>query len=156
MEIPPINQRVNELIKEYAMENVSRFAREIGVFPQVLSRLFKPDPRSGQYPTPSMTIVNSIVNKFGDINREWLITGEGEKKKNVDIAKTENNSSLQMEMARMKWAIEQLRETIDKIEKERNEAIREAVKWQTIVEQQQLISKEGQSSDQLPAHRKTG
>ncbi|WP_433895172.1 hypothetical protein [Sphingobacterium mizutaii] len=58
---------------------VGDFANKLTGIPyQVISRLYKPDPRSGKYPTPSTDLILEIINKFMSYNPTWLLTGDGE------------------------------------------------------------------------------
>lgn len=90
MELPGINRRIKELINEETFGKVRPFAELIGFQqPQKLNRLFKPDSRNGEYPIPSTDIILAIVDKFSDLNIEWLLKGKGKPKKEVVKISTE-------------------------------------------------------------------
>jgi|SRR5690606_29212491 len=75
----PISQRIKHIIEKEANGKVIEFAKKLDGIPyQVISRLFKQDPRSGKYPTPSTDLILEIVNKFILYNPTWLLTGDGE------------------------------------------------------------------------------
>lgn len=85
IELPPINQRIKDLIEEEANGNKTAFAKMLGYSSsQKINRLFIVDERNNKYPKPSSTIISDISNRF-DINSNWLITGEGNKK-NIEEA----------------------------------------------------------------------
>lgn len=80
--LPPINQRIKDLINELSNGNVSAFCTILGYSSaQKVNRLFKIDPRTGKYPTPSSTIIADISNTF-HTHTEWIIKGTGMQKKN--------------------------------------------------------------------------
>lgn len=84
MESLPIeNQRVKNVIDFTTKGNVLQFSKEIGISQPRINRLFSIDTRSGKYPLVSFEIVQAIINKFVNINAEWLLTGEGEMLKNA-------------------------------------------------------------------------
>ena len=88
MESLPIeNQRVKNVIDFTTKGNVLQFSKEIGISQPRINRLFSIDTRSGKYPLVSFEIVQAIINKFVNINAEWLLTGEGE------MLKSENTST---------------------------------------------------------------
>jgi len=78
MELPIENQRVKNVIDHFCKGNVSRFSKEIKISQPRVNRLFTIDTRSGKYPLVSFEIIQSIINKFVDIDPEWLIVGKGE------------------------------------------------------------------------------
>jgi hypothetical protein bfra3_16308 len=87
MESLPIeNQRVKNVIDFTTKGNVLQFSKEIGISQPRINRLFSIDTRSGKYPLVSFEIVQAIINKFVNINAEWLLTGEGE------MLKSDNNT----------------------------------------------------------------
>ena len=77
MDFPPENARVKQIIDFYCKGNVNKFSREINISQPRISRLFSIDPRNNRYPLVSFEIVQSIINKFININSEWLLTGKG-------------------------------------------------------------------------------
>lgn len=84
LELPPINQRIKNIINEEANGNKTAFAKMMGYSSsQKINRLFIIDERNNKYPTPSATILSDISNRF-DVDLSWLITGEGNKKKVVE------------------------------------------------------------------------
>ena len=76
--MPPINERVRELIDRYSRKSVTDFARRIGRDYLTIARLFKTDKRNGKYPEPSSGILIAILNMFNEVNPDWLILGNGE------------------------------------------------------------------------------
>ncbi|UCA61694.1 peptidase S24 [Chryseobacterium rhizoplanae] len=78
MLLPIENQRIKDLINYFCDGNELQFSREIGISQPRINRLFSTDPRSGKYPIVSFEIIQSIINKFIDVNSEWLIIGKGE------------------------------------------------------------------------------
>jgi hypothetical protein len=75
MSVPPINQRIKELIEIYARGSVRKFSQDIGVSSQLLNRVFNIDKRNGKHPKPSKLIISAIENKFVTLNPEWLLNG---------------------------------------------------------------------------------
>lgn len=79
MELPEINQRIKKLINAKAGGSERKFAELCGLgSSQKLNRIFHPDKRSGNYPSPSIDIVINIANKFA-IDLNWLLGIENEK-----------------------------------------------------------------------------
>lgn len=74
--LPPVNQRIRELIDSKYHGSVRAFCVDIGFKDsQKVNRLFNIDPRNGKYPTPSIGILNSISNKL-NVSLVWLQKGE--------------------------------------------------------------------------------
>lgn len=124
MELPPLNQRVRELINEFTMGNVSKFSDSIGHSPQKINRLFSIDSRSGKYPEPSLDIVNSITNKYSTIEPRWLNNGQGAKYRIVENnANTISGEADQrhMRIQFLEAKIEELKERIEELKKENKE-----------------------------------
>jgi len=88
MELPPINQRIRELVYEFTNGSVRKFSLDIGHSSQKINRLFNIDPRSEKYPEPSLEIVKAIASKYSTVNFQWLNFGEGEMLKKA--AQSEN------------------------------------------------------------------
>src|SRR5690554_475991 len=78
MDLPIENQRVKKIIEYYFQGNENQFSKEINVSQPRINRLFSLDNRSNKYPQVSFDIIQSIINKFININPEWLIVGRGE------------------------------------------------------------------------------
>ncbi|TSE02678.1 hypothetical protein [Aquimarina algiphila] len=96
MELPGINRRIKELINEETFGKVRPFAELIGFQqPQKLNRLFKPDSRNGEYPIPSTDIILAIVDKFSDLNIEWLLKGKGKQKKDA-LQNTQSEDNVEL------------------------------------------------------------
>lgn len=94
LELPPINQRIKDLINEEANGNKTAFAKMLGYSSsQKINRLFIVDERNNKYPTPSSTILSDISNRF-DVDPSWLMTGEGNKKKVVEAIPIDVNCIL--------------------------------------------------------------
>ena len=95
-ELPPINQRIKNLIDEEANGNKTAFSKMLGYSSsQKINRLFIVDERNNKYPKPSSTIISDISNKFG-INSNWLMTGEGNKKNIEEAIPMNVNNILQV------------------------------------------------------------
>jgi len=77
MSLPIENQRLKDIMFFYAKNNISKFSNDIGISQPRISRLFIKDKRNGTYPKLSFEIVQSVINKFIDVNPEWLLTGSG-------------------------------------------------------------------------------
>lgn len=76
-----MNQRLNQTIKslkeQRRIHSASDFAQIIGIDKSDLSRMV-----NGKMPI-SQRIVGLIVAKFPDLNKDWLLNGEGEMLKNT-------------------------------------------------------------------------
>ncbi len=85
MSLPPENKRVKDIIKYVSNGNILAFSRDIGISQPRIARLFTLDKRNNKYPLVSFEIIQSIINKFIDIDAEWLLTGNGTmlKKRNM-------------------------------------------------------------------------
>lgn len=98
MELPGLNNRILKLIEEETFGKVKPFAELIGFSqPQKLNRLFKPDSRNGEYPIPSTDILLAIVERFSDINLEWLLLGEGSQRKSNSANLNSDNKDIPTE-----------------------------------------------------------
>lgn len=76
--IPPVNQRIKNVIDSMYKGSVRAFCLELGLpNSQKVNRLFNVDRRNNKYPTPSSDILMIISNKLG-ISLDWLQTGKGE------------------------------------------------------------------------------
>lgn len=87
MSLPIENQRVKEVIIFTTKGNELQFSKEIGVSQPRINRLFTIDKRSGKYPLVSFEITQAIINKFVNINSEWLLTGKGSMLKEEEAKK---------------------------------------------------------------------
>ncbi|QNK63978.1 S24 family peptidase [Pedobacter sp. PAMC26386] len=77
--LPPINQRVKDLINYYSNGVVRVFADKLeSISQQTLNRLFNIDTRTKKYPVPTTDILVAITNMFVDVNPRWLLNGNGE------------------------------------------------------------------------------
>lgn len=86
MLLPPLNQRIKDLIGAECNGNISVFARKLGLdSSQIINRLFKIDKRSGKYPTPSTDILTKISNAF-EISFDELVKKKTEYITKVDDA----------------------------------------------------------------------
>lgn len=125
MDLPTENQRFKEVIDYTCKGNILKFSNEIGVSQPRISRLFTIDKRSGKYPLISFDILQATINKFININSEWLINGKGE------MLKTENKDGpldpvpvqtvpelQQMVIDMQKREINRLQNEIDQLKKE--------------------------------------
>lgn len=84
-----MNQRVKEAIKELKklrkIHSQADFAKEVGIGVVQLSEIVSGKRKISEY------YVNKILTRFPEINRSWLMTGEGEMLKNTS-AVAENHS----------------------------------------------------------------
>lgn len=72
-DLPLPNRKIYDLVQERTGGSVKAFAEMIGVSQQVLDRIFKPDPRSGKFPSVSDKIKDGIKNVFG-VNETWFVS----------------------------------------------------------------------------------
>lgn len=73
--LPPVNQRIKNLIERVSNGNVTDFSKRLGYDkPQKVNRLFKIDDRTEKYPVPSTEMLEDISNVF-DISLDQLIKG---------------------------------------------------------------------------------
>lgn len=77
MELPIENQRVKKIIEYFCNGNELQFSKEIKISQPRINRLFSIDSRSGKFPMVSFEIIQAIINKYIDVDSEWLITGKG-------------------------------------------------------------------------------
>ena len=70
--------RIKQLINDVEM-NSAQFASEIGIAASSLHHIV-----SGRN-NPSLDVIQKILQRFPNINAEWLINGKGEAYKNKDI-----------------------------------------------------------------------
>lgn len=82
MGLPKENARLKKVIEYYFEGNESAFSKAIGVSQPRINRLFSEDKRSGEFPLISFEILQATINKYVEINPEWLINGRGEMFKN--------------------------------------------------------------------------
>lgn len=116
--------RLQGIIKEKMLTG-SRFAKEIGVSPQLLNAYLRNER------TPSIKVVNLIAVRFPEINTRWLLTGEGDMlniiqpnmfpEMEVITDESDKDSSI---VSRLLGIVEKQAETIDSL----SESIRE-IKW---------------------------
>lgn len=93
MEIPDINKRIKTIIEIMVDGKELTFANSINVSQPRINRLFNVDSRNNKYPLPSLDIIQNIINKFIEINPEWLLTGKGPMlKETIDNACMPNNA----------------------------------------------------------------
>lgn len=77
MDLPIENQRVKKVIDHFCKGNENQFSKEIGISQPRINRLFSKDVRNNKYPLLSFEIAQAIINKFLNVNPEWLIIGHG-------------------------------------------------------------------------------
>jgi phage repressor protein C with HTH and peptisase S24 domain len=77
MNLPAENKRVKEIIEYYCDGNENQFSKEIKISQPRINRLFSMDSRSGKFPLLSFEIAQAIINKFINVNPEWLMVGQG-------------------------------------------------------------------------------
>lgn len=78
MNLPIENQRVREVIDFFTQGNELQFSKEINISQPRINRLFAIDKRNNKYPVVSFEIIQAIINRFVEVNPEWLLTGKGE------------------------------------------------------------------------------
>lgn len=89
MNLPSENQRIRDIIDHYCNGNELMFSKEIGISQPRINRLFSLDARNGKYPIVSFEIVQAIINKFINIDSDWLLTGRGVMLKNENKHRTD-------------------------------------------------------------------
>lgn len=94
MSLPVENKRIKRLIDYYSNGSENQFSKEIKISQPRINRLFSVDNRNGKYPLVSFEIVQAIINKFIDVNPEWLLTGEGEMLKNAGYTNKETKTTV--------------------------------------------------------------
>lgn len=116
MMLPVENQRLKQVINHFCDGNVLLFSRSIGVSQPRISRLFTPDKRSNKYPLVSFEIIQATINKYININSEWLIVGKGTmlKKDSPDTKKDSKPNSV--EDIIVSKVVEKLNPYLEKIE----------------------------------------
>lgn len=72
------NQRLNEIAKHYKIDSYADFAKELGISHQTASNYLKGNR------VPNADALKQIIQKFDDLNAEWLLTGSGEMLKTKD------------------------------------------------------------------------
>ncbi len=119
--------RFKEVIK-YSGLNKSNFAKKINTPTSTINNILSRNSK------PNVDILNEVINSFGDINAEWLLTGKGQMLKpddktiiqgnnennivNSNISTAENVNEL-IKMFQQQLAIKdkQIEKLIDKIGK---------------------------------------
>lgn len=88
----PISQRIKIIMTRESNGKVVDFAKKLNGIPyQVISRLFKIEPKTQKYPTPTTDLILEIIRTFTLYNTSWLLTGDGEMlNENILEKKTEN------------------------------------------------------------------
>lgn len=85
-----MNQRVKELIKELKnlriVHSQADFASEVGIGVVQLSEIVSGKRKVTDY------YVNKILTRFPEINKSWIINGEGEMLKNSAVAESHSIS----------------------------------------------------------------
>lgn len=72
-----ISQRINTLIFRFCQGNKTLFSKKIGVSQQRINRLFNIDNRTNKYPKPSDDIIEAILSYYPEVDKVWLLTGDG-------------------------------------------------------------------------------
>lgn len=84
MGLPPVNQRIKDIINSNYNGNVRAFCIALGLSDsQKINRLFNIDKRNNKFPSPSIDILSLISNKLG-ISLNWLQSGDGEMQNTPD------------------------------------------------------------------------
>lgn len=86
-----ITQRINNLVYRFSEGNRKTFAERINLPQQNFNRLFNIDKRTKKYPKPTEEIVEKVLLAFPEVNRVWLLTGEGDMIANMDDQKIETH-----------------------------------------------------------------
>lgn len=95
--LPPVNQRIKELIDSRFNGSVRQFSMAMGIEQyQKINRLFSPDKRSGKYPKPSIDIISEISNTF-DISIAWLQNGDVDMLKKGEAERPSESKSIPTE-----------------------------------------------------------
>ena len=126
MDLPDENRRLKKVIDWACNGNILKFSSEIGVSQPRISRLFSIDNHNGKYPLISFEILQTIINKFIEVNSEWLLTGKGEMLKKDSEKKTPEGPPQvqsvpelqQMVIDMQKREISRLQNEIDQLKKE--------------------------------------
>lgn len=102
--MPALNKRVKDIVDHYTGGNVKRFSEITGLASsQKLNRIFLIDKRRGEYPEVSSDIILAIANTFSEVDKNWLLTGDGDmlsepisttQVKLIPIIKSESDSML--------------------------------------------------------------
>lgn len=101
---------INSIIEEFNFKSDSDFARFIGITPQVLSH----------WKTRNTYNIDLLIEKFPDINPEFLLTGKGSVVKNniaEEPAAAYNNMTSELIEMQKKY-IAKLEEEIQELKKE--------------------------------------
>ncbi|MDM1548746.1 S24 family peptidase [Empedobacter falsenii] len=109
MDLPIENQRVQELIDLFCDGNRSQFSKEINVSQPRINRLFNLDNRSDKYPIVTLDILQAIVERWNDVNFNWLAIGE------LPRLKSKNNNMLVEEATVVTEPSRTYRKTKDKL-----------------------------------------
>lgn len=64
-----INERILLIIKDFCDGNKAEFARTMGELPQTINGWLRREV--------GLNVLNKISEKFPDVNKSWLLTGEG-------------------------------------------------------------------------------
>ncbi len=117
--IPIENQRVKKVIDFTTNGNVLQFSKEIGISQPRINRLFTIDSRNGKYPLISFEIAQAIINKFVNVNAEWLLLGNGEMLKTNIVAELNNDCNHYKELAEERaYTIQMQRQVIENLQQE--------------------------------------
>lgn len=82
--LPELNERIKKIIRAKTNGNVSKFVELVtkltgqGVLSQQrLNRIFNIDTRTNKIPGVPSAIITTILKAFPEINKAWLLAGEG-------------------------------------------------------------------------------
>lgn len=85
--MPEINKRIYRII-DFNHENcIKKFAISIGIPTSSIYRLYRKNKKTQKYPLPSIQLLTSIIEKYPDINGNWILTGKGDLFLNTMIQK---------------------------------------------------------------------
>lgn len=84
MRLPEMNQRIKDIVQFKTNGNVSKFVdllteingKEV-LSQQRLNRIFIIDNRTGKIPGVPSTVITTILKSFPEVNKEWLLSGDG-------------------------------------------------------------------------------
>lgn len=94
--LPDINKRILDLVNHFSEGNKTLFAEKINIPQQNFNRIFNIDKRTKKYPKPSDNILKAIYLNLPEVNRTWVLVGEGhmfnEDNLNIEVKGTDFSS----------------------------------------------------------------
>lgn len=86
-----MRERIIRLLQHYNI-NQTEFAQRIGVSKGMVSHVMSPSGRGSSF---TETTIDNILSAFPDINKEWLLTGNGDMLKAVNRNNSVNHVAVQ-------------------------------------------------------------